>query len=126
MEKESKLRSSHETLILEEAQARFELDQLRKQLSEQLEQRDQAHAERMKLLEKVKKYTKNAILSLISILFYQTLQDKECEWAKKNEVLRKDLRETIRSSIQDTEREAESLGNLEQVILYLISSFLPR
>lgn len=100
MEKESKLRSSHETLILEEAQARFELDQLRKQLSEQLEQRDQAHAERMKLLEK-------------------TLQDKECEWAKKNEVLRKDLRETIRSSIQDTEREAESLGNLEQEITSL-------
>lgn len=55
MEKEYKLRTSHETLILEEAQVRYELDQLRKQLSEQLEQRDQAHAERMKLLEKVSK-----------------------------------------------------------------------
>ena len=54
----------------------------------------------------------------ITILFsflFQTLQDKECEWAKRNEALRKDLRQAIRSSIADTERETESLENLEQV-----------
>ena len=48
----------------------------------------------------------------------QTLQDKECEWAKRNEALRKDLRQAIRSSIADTERETESLENLEQVIIF--------
>lgn len=97
IEKESLLRHNHETLILEEAQARYDLDQLRKQLSEKLEQRDQAHAERVKLLE-------------------QTIQEKECDWVKRNERLRQDLREALRSSIEDTEREAESLGNLEQEI----------
>lgn len=97
METELKLRTDHENLILEEAQVRYELDQLRNQLSKNLQERDEAHAERMKLLE-------------------STLQDKEVEWAKKNEALRKDLRQAIRSSIQDTEREVESIGNLEQEI----------
>lgn len=97
MDKESKLRNNHEILVLEEAQARYELDQLKRQLSEKLEERDEAHAERVRLLEK-------------------TLQDKECEWAKRNEALRKDLRQAIRSSIADTERETESLENLEQEI----------
>lgn len=97
MDKENKLRDNHETLILEEAQARYELDQLKRQLSEKLQERDEAHAERMRLLE-------------------STLQDKECEWAKRNEALRKDLRQAIRCSIADTERETESLENLEQEI----------
>ena len=52
---------------------------------------------------------------LILKSYLQTLQDKECEWAKRNEALRKDLRQAIRSSIADTERETESLENLEQV-----------
>ena len=53
MEKENKLRNNHENLILEEAQARYELDQLKKELSEKLQERDEAHAERVRLLEKV-------------------------------------------------------------------------
>ena len=53
MDKESKLRNNHEILVLEEAQARYELDQLKRQLSEKLEERDEAHAERARLLEKV-------------------------------------------------------------------------
>lgn len=97
MEKENKLRNNHENLILEEAQARYELDQLKKELSEKLQERDEAHAERVRLLE-------------------NTLQDKECEWASRNEALRKDLRQAIRCSIADTERETESLENLEQEI----------
>jgi len=97
MEKENKLRNNHESLILEEAQARYELDQLKRQLSDKLQERDEAHAERVRLLE-------------------NTLQDKECEWANRNEALRKDLRQAIRSSIADTERETESLENLEQEI----------
>ena len=34
---------------------------------------------------------------------------------RKNEDLRRDLRLAIRTSIQDTEREVESIDNLEQV-----------
>ena len=53
MEKENKLRNNHESLILEEAQARYELDQLKRQLSDKLQERDEAHAERVRLLENV-------------------------------------------------------------------------
>jgi len=97
MEKENKLRNNHEHLILEEAQSRYELDQLKRELSDKLQERDEAHTERVRLIE-------------------NTLQDKECEWASRNEALRKDLRQAIRSSIADTERESESLENLEQEI----------
>jgi len=97
MDVEAKLREDHEHLVLQEAQVRYELEQLRKQYTDQLEERDQAHADRVRALETV-------------------LQDKECEWANKNEALRRDLRQAIRSSMADTEREVESLGNLEQEI----------
>ena len=90
------LRNDYDTLTLDEAQVRYELDQLKKQLSKKLEERDEAHADRIKALEK-------------------TLQEKECDWVTKNENLRRDLRQAIRSSIQDTEREVESIDNLEQV-----------
>ena len=45
---------------------------------------------------------------------------KECDWANKNQILQKELRETLRSALQDTEREEHSLTSLEQVntILY--------
>jgi hypothetical protein len=102
MEREFKLKSDHESLILEEAQVRYELDELTKKLGEKLDERDQAHAERFCLLE-------------------QMLQDKECDWARKNEALRRDLRQAIRSSINDTDRESESLENLEQEITSLRS-----
>jgi len=97
MEKEYKLRESNEALRLDEAQVRYDLDQLQQQLAKKLEDRDLAHADRVRLLEK-------------------TIQDKECEWARKNETLRKDLRRAIKSSIEDTEREVESLESLEQEI----------
>ena len=41
---------------------------------------------------------------------------KDCEWAKKNELLQKELRSTLRSVLQDTEREEHSLTSLEQVM----------
>ena len=105
MDVEAKLREDHEHLVLQEAQVRYELEQLRKQYTDQLEERDQAHADRVRALETV-------------------LQDKECEWANKNEALRRDLRQAIRSSMADTEREVESLGNLEQVRNYFMPYFL--
>ena len=104
MDVEAKLREDHEHLVLQEAQVRYELEQLRNQYTDQLEERDQAHADRVRALETV-------------------LQDKECEWANKNEALRRDLRQAIRSSMADTEREVESLGNLEQVQNYFKNRF---
>ena len=92
-------RNDYETLTLDEAQVRYELDQLKKQLSKKLEERDEAHADRIRALE-------------------QTLHEKECDWVTKNENLRRDLRTAIRSSIQDTEREVESIDNLEQVYVF--------
>ena len=53
MDKENSLRNQNESLVLEEAQVRYELDQLKKQLSEKLQERDLAHSERVQLLEKV-------------------------------------------------------------------------
>merc|ERR1711983_715531 len=97
MDVEAKLREDHEHLVLQEAQVRYDLEQFRKSFSDTLEERDCAHADRIRTLETV-------------------LQDKECEWAHKNEALRRDLRQAIRSSMADTEREVESLGNLEQEI----------
>ena len=43
---------------------------------------------------------------------------KECDWANKNQILQKELRETLRSALQDTEREEHSLTSLEQVKLF--------
>ena len=63
MEKENKLRNNHENLILEEAQARYELDQLKKELSEKLQERDEAHAERVRLLENVTKFYSFLLIS---------------------------------------------------------------
>ena len=54
-------------------------------------------------------------LTHTKIFISQNLQEKETEWVRKNETLRRDLRHAIRSSIHDTEREVESIDNLEQV-----------
>ena len=43
------------------------------------------------------------------------MNTKECEWANKNELLQKELRNTLRSALQDTEIEEHSLTSLEQV-----------
>ena len=46
-------RNEYESLTLDEAQVRYELDQLNKQLSDQLQERDEAHADRIRVLEQV-------------------------------------------------------------------------
>ena len=46
-------REEHDRLVVEEAQVRYELDQLQKDLSDKLAERDQAHSERIKLMEQV-------------------------------------------------------------------------
>ena len=46
-------RNEYESLTLDEAQVRYELDQLNKQLSDKLQERDEAHADRIRVLEQV-------------------------------------------------------------------------
>ena len=46
-------RNEYESLTLDEAQVRYELDQLSKQLSDQLQERDEAHADRIRVIEQV-------------------------------------------------------------------------
>ena len=66
------LRNDYETLTLDEAQVRYELDQLKKQLSKKLEERDEAHTDRIKALEK-------------------TLQEKECDWVNERNGVNKNI-----------------------------------
>ena len=47
-------RATQESLELKEAQVRYELDQLTKNLQESLDERDRAHSERIRALEQVK------------------------------------------------------------------------
>merc|ERR1712223_1001589 len=41
---------------------------------------------------------------------------KECDWENKNQMLQKELRDTLRSALEDTESEEHSLTSLEQEI----------
>ena len=43
------------------------------------------------------------------------MKANDCDWANKNQVLQKELRETLRSALQDTECEEHSLTSLEKV-----------
>jgi len=97
IERETRLRNVQESLELEEAQVRYELEEIKASLAKQLEERDNAHSERIQLME-------------------QVMNAKDCEWAKKNELLQKELRNTLRSALQDTEIEEHSLTSLEQEI----------
>ena len=47
-------------------------------------------------------------------MFY-LLEEKGIEWARRNEDLQRELRQALRSSLYDTEREATSVTILEQV-----------
>jgi len=97
IERESRLRADKESLELEEAQVRYEFEGLKSDLLKQLEEQDHMHSEKIHLMQ-------------------QAMNAKECDWANKNQILQKELRETLRSALQDTEREEHSLTSLEQEI----------
>ena len=46
-------RNAQESLELEEAQVRYELEEIKASLAKQLEERDNAHSERIQLMEQV-------------------------------------------------------------------------
>ena len=49
---------------------------------------------------------------------------KECDWENKNQMLQKELRDTLRSALEDTESEEHSLTSLEQVSVLNYSDVL--
>ena len=49
---------------------------------------------------------------------------KECDWENKNQMLQKELRDTLRSALEDTESEEHSLTSLEQVRVLSYSDLL--
>ena len=55
--------------------------------------------------------------SVKTLYLFQLLEERGIEWARRNEDLQRELRQALRSSICDTEREAASVNTLEQVIL---------
>ena len=48
-------------------------------------------------------------------VFLQAMKANDCDWANKNQVLQKELRDTLTSALQDTEHEEHSLTSLEKV-----------
>jgi myosin heavy subunit len=97
IERESKIRDAKESLELEEAQIRYEFEELRSTLLKELDVRDHEHSEKVKSMEKA-------------------MNAKECDWENKNQMLQKELRDTLRSALEDTESEEHSLTSLEQEI----------
>ena len=43
------------------------------------------------------------------------MKANDCDWANRNQVLQKELRDTLTSALQDTEHEEHSLSSLEKV-----------
>jgi len=97
IERESKIRDAKESLELEEAQIRYEFEELKSTLLKELDVRDHEHSEKVKSMEKA-------------------MNAKECDWENKNQMLQKELRDTLRSALEDTESEEHSLTSLEQEI----------
>ena len=48
-------------------------------------------------------------------MFLQAMKANDCDWANKNQVLQKELRDTLTSALQETEHEEHSLTSLEKV-----------
>jgi len=102
IDRETTLRDTNEGLSLDEAQLRYELDNLKISLLRQLEEKEQTHKEQMKVIR-------------------QAMSERETEWANRNESLQKQLTQTLRTALQDNEREDLSLSSLEKEISSLQS-----
>merc|ERR1712141_992909 len=73
------------------------MGELKSTLLKELDVRDHEHSEKVKSMEKA-------------------MNAKECDWENKNQMLQKELRDTLRSALEDTESEEHSLTSLEQEI----------
>jgi len=94
-QREKKLKSQNESLQLEEAQARFELKELKRTLDEELDRREKEHEEQIQLLEKV-------------------MSEKDAEWRRQHEVLQSEFGSAMRHTLEQKSIENMTRTQLEQ------------
>jgi len=100
IERESKLRNANESMQLDEAQSRYELNQLKVELLQQLEEQQKSHDDRIKAVN-------------------ESMKERECEWANRNASLQQELSQALQSALIDNQREDWSLSSLEKEIASL-------
>jgi len=94
VQRENKLKNQNESLQLEEAQARFELKELKKTLEEELDRREKEHEEQIQLLEKV-------------------MSEKDAEWRRQHEVLQSEFGCAMRHTLEQKNIENMTRTQLE-------------
>lgn len=100
IDRESKLRNANESMQLDEAQSRYELNQLKVELLQQLEEQQKSHDDRIKAIN-------------------ESMKERECEWANRNAALQQELNRALQSALIDNQREDWSLSSLEKEIASL-------
>lgn len=94
-QRENKLRSQNECLQLQEAQARFELKELKKTLNEELDRREKEHEQQIQLLE-------------------QVMANKNTECLKEHEALQNEFNNAMRHTLEQKNIEDMTKQQLEQ------------
>jgi len=100
IDRESKLRDANESIQLDEAQTRYELNQIKMDLIQRLDEQQKSHDDHIKAMN-------------------ETLKEREYEWANKNSLLQKELNSTVQSTLMENQKEDWSLSSLEKEIASL-------
>jgi len=94
-QREKKLKSQNDSLQLEEAQTRYELNELKRTFDEDLNRREQEHGNQMQLLEKV-------------------MSEKDAEWRRQQEALQCQLSNAMMHTLEQKSIENMTKTQLEQ------------
>jgi len=94
-QREKKLKSQNDSLQLEEAQTRYELNELKRTFDEDLNRREQEHDNQMQLLEKV-------------------MSEKDAEWRRQQEALQCQLSNAMMHTLEQKSIENMTKTQLEQ------------
>jgi len=94
-QREIKLKSQNDSLQLEEAQTRYELNELKRTFDEDLNRREQEHDNQMQLLEKV-------------------MSEKDAEWRRQQEALQCQLSNAMMHTLEQKSIENMTKTQLEQ------------
>jgi len=94
-QREKKLKSQNDSLQLEEAQTRYELNELKRTFDEDLNRREQEHGNQMQLLEKV-------------------MPEKDAEWRRQQEALQCQLSNAMMHTLEQKSIENMTKTQLEQ------------
>jgi len=100
IDRESKLRDANESIQLDEAQTRYELNQIKVDLIQRLDEQQKSHDDHIKAMN-------------------ETMKEREYEWANKNSLLQKELNSTVQSTLMENQKEDWSLSSLEKEIASL-------